>query len=49
MYIYACFYIKRRRPENMIVAGLWFGAEHPTFNTFMTPICDALKELQKNG
>ena len=31
--------------QNMIVARLWFGAEHPSFNSFTDPISDVLCKI----
>lgn len=33
----------------MVLAGIWYGKEHPVFNTFMMPIVDILKKLEKDG
>ena len=43
MYDYTC----RRKPGNMLLAGFWFGTEHPVFNSFMAPIASTLKTMHR--
>ena len=33
----------------MVLAGLWFGQQHPVFNTFMKPIREVLLKLERDG
>lgn len=39
----------RKKVENMVLAGLWFGEGHPVINTFMKPIYTVLSRLQESG
>jgi len=38
-------YKVRMKAENMILAGLWFGNQKPSMNTFMKPLLSAFKTL----
>ena len=42
-------YIFSKRTENMLIAGLWFGQQHPVMNTFMEPIKHMLWSLENDG
>ena len=33
----------------MILGGVWFGKQHPVFNTVMKPIREELLELEEFG
>ena len=33
----------------MIIAGVWFGNNHPLMNTFMRPLKESFKHLETSG
>ena len=37
------------KPENIILAGVWYGASHPPINTFMQPLKESLLALETSG
>lgn len=48
IYIYSHTCI-RTRPENMVLAGLWFGRGKPHMPTFLKPIVKSLNKLKDVG
>ena len=39
----------RNSLNNKILAGVWFGSTKPSINTFLKPLCQAMKELYSLG
>lgn len=35
--------------KNMLLWGVWFGAEKPDMNTFLTPFVQDMKSLKQDG
>ncbi|XP_067649897.1 uncharacterized protein [Haliotis asinina] len=40
-------YAERRMPENMVLAGIWYGAKKPSMTGFLTPFMKTLKGLEQ--
>ena len=38
-------YTIRMKPENMLLAGLWFGNRKPAMNTFLKPLLNSMEQL----
>jgi len=43
------FFINRRSPNNIILAGLWFSDEKPPMRTFLQPVVEMLLPLESVG
>lgn len=42
-------FYSRKRPENMILASLWFGKTKPKITCYLEPLMNSLMHLESNG